>query len=379
MSSKFVRNSFKFLMLFGMVFTSHSLCASTSTSRLNMSQAKLLKEQARRFRFDKIKFSASKEQKTSYTMVDDFMHAKGVFHQDLSKVSFNQLVDRGVEVPLEAEILLDDKIVELRKLQPLPVAGSLDYQRQYYRGVYGRGFRLKRLEFDFFGHETLNRMIELLYPKEAQQIKRKMDVTFAYHSDYLCEPDFQSGFHCYYRFKVSGVMLDAHHKFPGVPNEFQLIVEATDYYQQAGHKLTGVKTKYYTFEFARINKTLEQQTIPAGRSLKFNFAKESLLVDGDLLRNLETLEVIEFPKEGESFIDRFAYQGQDYSEQMRTQLKLAAKERMILSGLNSTVSEDYENGLVRCEKPVRGGKPDFICREFDQFTVLMEIVPAAGI
>jgi hypothetical protein len=267
-------------------------------------------------------------------------------------------------------------LVEVSKEQKLPTGGTLIFGRQYYRKNHGRGFQLQKHEFDTYGQEVLKQAVRDLYPDHHKGINRILDVSDIEHSNYLCEPDFEVGFQCYYRFKVKAIVMKNSDKVADdvkadLPDEFQLSVEASDSYSQTGRVFSGLKTKFYRFNFSQIYKELEQ-TEGEGRDMQFDFINEDIIFANEEKRDFKSLEV--FASDFAFVIDRFEYRSDDYAAELRGELAKRIKEGNVIKSFNSSVREDYTNSNVKCSKGKLKGYA-FSCVEKDTMTLSLNVEP----
>lgn len=331
------------------------------------------------FKFSHLQVAMERKQTTQYQMPDD-KTAKAALYEDLKKFSISKSIERGVKVPLKAKISLYEEFVEVSKTQQLPTGGEFVFGRQYYRSNYARGFQLKKHEFDTYGQEVLKQVIRDKYPEQHEVLNRLLDIRDTEHSNYLCEPDFKSGFQCYYRFKVVATVMKNSGKLESdfaksLPDEFQLNVDASDNYSQNGITLTGIDTRFYNFTFSSIHKELEQ-TPNSGKNMKFDYLNEDIVFGEDEKRDFKSFEV--FSGIGFDFvIDRFEYRSDNHSAELRTELAKRIKSGKFMDKFNSSVREEYQNENVKCQKG-RSTDFDFACVEQDIISLKMSLKPQPG-
>lgn len=315
--------------------------------------------------YDHLTVALRKKQTTFYEMADD-KTANAVKYENLKKFSISKSTQRGLRVPLKAKILFDEQSVELSKAQLFSDGGEFNFSREYEQSPNGRGFLLKTHRFGSYGEELLGHLIKANYPT-LKDFETMLDFKNADNTDYLCESDFVRGFQCYYRFKVIATLMNSDHQTSEkLPDEFELNIEATDYYLQDGAILTGVETHFYNFQFIRTFKKLEQNTSD-GRDMKFDYINEDIIFNKLEKRNFKNLEVLS--SDGSDFIiDQFEYRSDNFSAELRAELAKRIKDENIISKFNSSVKEDYQNENVMC---IKGNGVALTCVEEDILSLKM--------
>lgn len=255
------------------------------------------------------------------------------------------------EINLNSQIEIYDNYIEFSREMKLPNGKELILNRQFYRYNSSRGFSLHRREFESFSVEMMRQLIKNEYPDHAKEILRVTNIVPLNTTDYICEPDFTTGFNCYYKFDVEAYLLNRSELgdlAQELPDRIRLSFEASDYFTQDHHILTGQKTTVYKFEFGKVFESTIGEQLSHLYLFDFEFESVEVINDGELSKeyNLNNGEFLDCNHQG-LILERFEMASLNHA----TQLRRSLANRLRSSGLSvfESVRENYTNEDKKCE------------------------------